>query len=510
MKTIHLQLLVGAIVGATCSFGCGRMDVDTADTTSSAEAVTASVKIFGQVQNPSGVPIAGASIQLSGNQGSVVTDAFGAYSLTVPAGTYTVSASRLGATLTPASANVTATADTAQNFTCDTACGSIQLPGVTPLKELVIVDPTVVTDARASNTTCGPWSFCGLLSQLAAPGQDPADLAGAWAQSFTQSSLNTIAMSPRIIGNLTNNWPKRPDGKLDVTQAPFQLLAIVNRTDLHAQGNGEGRFVFGMAVPSPAPLPPTTGRFTVIFEFQLPTTTSQSTRKSWVSTFHALSALPFGNLFNSQLQAITDQFSRAKAVPVTNGNPTGSALGQLRTNEVVMNEPWSLREFHLYALASNHVILNPSPPFQAPDLTRNGNTQLAQYLESNRTNVILARQTIPTTLNGFPLIGGESLAGNDPDSPPTVWNFSGMDETLRHAFAGQTCDGCHNAETQQLDGFYMVSPSQSAPPFSDGTARLSGFVRFVELPRRSSFVQNRLTCVGAACAAGAEAAAPHN
>jgi len=85
-----------------------------------------------------------------------------------------------------------------------------------------------------------------------------------------------------------------------------------------------------------------------------------------------------------------------------------------------------------------------------------------------------------------------------------------MDEKLRHAFAGQTCDGCHNAETQQLDGLYMVSPTEPAPQFSDGTARLSGFVSLIELPRRASWVNNRLTCAGAACAAGAEAAAPQH
>jgi hypothetical protein len=50
------------------------------------------------------------------------------------------------------------------------------------------------------------------------------------------------------------------------------------------------------------------------------------------------------------------------AVPTTSGNPTGSALGQLRTNEVVMNLPWTLREFHLYAIASNNVFLKPAAP----------------------------------------------------------------------------------------------------------------------------------------------------
>ncbi len=76
-------------------------------------------------------------------------------------------------------------------------------------------------------------------------------------------------------------------------------------------------------------------------------------------------------------------------------------------------------------------------------------------------------------------------------------------------FAGQTCDGCHNGETALLDTFYLISPTENAPPRSDGTAPLSSFVTQVEISRRMSFIQTRLACPpGTACAMGAEVAAP--
>jgi hypothetical protein len=489
--------------------GCGSSSVGSDPVVEQAQALS-TVQIFGQIETAAGVPIAGVSVHLTGSQTqTVISDAIGTYAFQVPAGTYAVSASKPGATLTPSSAQLTVTADKAQDFACDAACGSGSLAPISPLKELVIVDPTVVSDARASNATDGPWSFRFLMEQMTPAGMDPADFAGEWTQGFTQTSMNGFAMSTRILGNLTNNWPKRADGKLDLSQAPFQLLAIVNRVDVHSNGNGEGRLVFGMTIPAPPPLPPSGNRFTVIFEYELPTTSQKPNRLAWVTAFHALGALPFGSSYNASLQAVTDQFVRAGAVPVTSGNPTGSALGQLRTNEVVMNLPWTLREFHLYATAPNHVFLKPAGPVQSPDLSLNDNFDLAQFLTANRTNVLLARQLIPGSLpNGRALIGGESLESNDP-SGQIKWLFEGMDESLRHAFAGQTCDGCHNGETAQLDTFYLISPIENAPPGSDGTARLSPFVTQVEIPRRASFMQTRLACPpGTACAMGAEVAAP--
>ena len=71
---------------------------------------------------------------------------------------------------------------------------------------------------------------------------------------------------------LINRWQTAsggPTATLDLNQAPFRLLAIVNRIDLRenltygAGSAGEGRLVFGAVDPTTcAPL-----KFTVIFEY---------------------------------------------------------------------------------------------------------------------------------------------------------------------------------------------------------------------------------------------------
>ena len=54
---------------------------------------------------------------------------------------------------------------------------------------------------------------------------------------------------------ILDNWPRTPDGKLDLAQPPLRLQAIVNRFDLRnlAAGDaGEGRFVFAFEAPFPS------------------------------------------------------------------------------------------------------------------------------------------------------------------------------------------------------------------------------------------------------------------
>ena len=52
----------------------------------------------------------------------------------------------------------------------------------------------------------------------------------------------------------------------------------------------------------------------------------------WANAWHALGALPFpSEEYNAALQAITERFAGRGAMP---GRPNGSALNQLRTNEI--------------------------------------------------------------------------------------------------------------------------------------------------------------------------------
>src|SRR5690606_792741 len=113
--------------------------------------------------------------------------------------------------------------------------------------------------------------------------------------------------------------------RLDLSKAPFRLLAIVNRIDLRSDGGGyggggviggpiraadapgamiapdamiapapmpvhagEGRFVFGVLDPQGRPLP-----FTVIFEYELPASDPREVL-GWARSWHALGEVPFG------------------------------------------------------------------------------------------------------------------------------------------------------------------------------------------------------------------------
>jgi hypothetical protein len=440
------------------------------------------------------VPLPGVKVTLSGAaSGTAITNSDGVYRFqNLAAGTYTISASRAGATFSPASRTLNLTASTVRGFDCTAGCE----PGgtVVPLKELVIADRSVVTDARSSSASDGVWSFRFLMEQMAPSGTDPSDFAAHWVDGFKGTTINGFAVENRDVTQLLTLWPKKSNGKLDLAKAPFQLLAIVNRTDLHRTGDGEGRFVFGLLPADRSPR-----SFTVIFEFRLPT--SGVSRLDWIKQFHALSALPFGSAYNSALQKITDKFVRRGT---TAAGVNGSSISQVRANEIHMGGPWQLREFHLLADSSGKGALTLVQPAQTPDETRNGAAAVVTYLQSQRVDIVGGFASVPLAL-----IGGQS-------NEQVPWAFPGasppVPEATRKTFAGQTCNGCHNGETLtkdgrqgQLDGFYQVRPADPSME-TDGQERLSDFIKQAELPRRARFVQNRLTCAAdlSDCAPGSE------
>lgn len=225
---------------------------------------------------------------------------------------------------------------------------------VNEFKELVIVHPSVVNDARASSPLNGHWSFRWLMEQMVTSGADPSDFVESWiingfAGAPTVPTFNGFSLSQREAAQvLLDAWPRIAEtNKLDLTQPPFVLLAIVNRVDLASgSGAGEGRFVFGVNMPNSGGPGNSAQRMTVIFEYKLPPSAS---RQVWAQRFHALGALPLPSEdaqsdFNARLQMITDEFTRRGADPA---GVNGSSLGQLRTNELLAPAflfPWQWRE----------------------------------------------------------------------------------------------------------------------------------------------------------------------
>jgi probable HAF family extracellular repeat protein len=349
---------------------------------------------------------------------------------------------------------------------------------VDPFKELVIVDSTVVLDMRASNAVDGPWSFRWLVEQMSPPGTRPGDLVEKWLHGFRQASVNNFPLQDRLRveelldPNSPRAWPRAPDGSLDLAQAPFRLLAIVNRPDIDTSESGEARFVFGLIDRG-------TGGpdlMTVAFEYRLPRLGTGNDRREWATRWHALRPLPLGEEYNAALEAVTRAFASSGVSPL---GVNGSALAQLRTNEARFASRWELREW-LLDRGPGGAFLRLSTTTRTPDQSLNNSAQLAGFIRDNAAAVLAGKHELPPAM----------LGGASPEIG--AWTFKlqpPIDESLRHAFAMETCNGCHGSETFALQGFFHVGPLQPIVRGGNGQDRLSRFLSVSELPKRTSKLQ---------------------
>ncbi len=133
-----------------------------------------------------------------------------------PPGSYSLNPSKSGAAIAPDVVNLNnLNSDVVQAFSCTSGCAAPA--SIVPGNELVIVDPTVVHDSRASNAADGPWSFRFLMEQMTPTGTDPADFLESWlAESASppppnQKLVNGFPVKDRT--GLRNLWGKRPTAK---------------------------------------------------------------------------------------------------------------------------------------------------------------------------------------------------------------------------------------------------------------------------------------------------------
>ncbi len=269
----------------------------------------------------------------------------------------------------------------------------------------------------------------------------------------------------RIRSLIIDPWLQASGGagkQFDLAKAPFRLLAIVNRVDLRdnsASGSsaGEARFVFGALGPGCQPL-----EFTVIFEFGIARSDCQAVR-DWAKQWFDLGSLELGSgEYNAALEAITEQFVRAGANP---SKPNGSALNQLRTNEIVLSNIWELREFKLSAEGA----LKQVTVKMTPDLSFNRTMVLVNFINGNEADILADKHVVPDQFpagNSF-LAGSAIMPGVFWDNPPTGLLITSRE--ARHKFSLQTCNGCHQGET--ATDFTHIKPT----PFGIA-ARLSGFM----------------------------------
>jgi hypothetical protein len=347
-----------------------------------------------------------------------------------------------------------------------------------PKSTLLITDTSVVGDpvrtfdpCTGAGTPLGKWTFGYLMTQMAG-NNDPSDFVMNWLQTWlSDQTVNgfTVQQRTQMQNQILNNWPKLPDGRLDVSRSPMKLLAIVNRIDLASNmgygkgGGAEGRFVFTPTFPPPFAC--TSSNFDIILEYGVPVHDCMGIR-SWARQWLNLQNFTLGSPpYNAALEAITEQFAAAKADPA---RPNGSALDQLRTDEIQLNQAWELREFQIGADGQLHEVTVKQTPDKAT--YNQGGPQaadLATWINNNSAAIKAGTYTVTPNL---PFPPGDHFLGGEVTNSLDPWNAPGIvDNESRHDFSKGTCNGCHGAETRT--GFIHVFPNPSG-----GEAFLSGFL----------------------------------
>lgn len=305
-------------------------------------------------------------------------------------------------------------------------------------KELFITERSVVDDpvrttwveGAADNAKEGAWTFGRLMKNMAGS-QDLSAFTIAWLKKWESAQdVNgfTAAARPNIRALVIAPWllasgclPIDDSCKLNFARAPFRLQSINSRIDLRRTAGttvldaGEGRFIFNVLDSLGNPQ-----IFNVIFEYQLPASDSAAVL-AWAKRWHALGKLSFGSEYNDALQGVTELFAGKNAAPE---RPSGSALNQLRTNEVALAN-----------LASD-----------------------------------LSQHTVPAAMLGASALNPANL----------LWNAPGVPADVRKGFAIETCSGCHKNETGTANFQHVTGRRAGA------VATLSSFITTIELPRRAA------------------------
>lgn len=362
----------------------------------------------------------------------------------------------------------------------------IRIPDIA--KELMITDLNVI-DSEEART--GVFSFGHLIRNMA-PSSSADDtkalilsLLTSWESTQTVNGF-AMAARPNVRTSIINSW-KASDGQTGVSDAawnmnldnaPFRLMAIVNRVDLHKVNElndnlldrtGEGRFVY-CAIDPVTNLPL---QFTIIFEYHLPGNTP-SDLIDWTKRWHNLGTFDSFNIdYVNALRAVTADFSTRGALPT---GVNGNAIAQIRTNEVSLSFPWELREFVLNPATG---LLQTTTAKQTPDISINNTQRLADFINANATAIDNNAHSVPETFNG------PFLAGNVPTDPDNFqWIAPGINSSRMQAFSIETCNGCHggSASTAPVNPLpQMTGPSFPAfthikPRFANTRTVLSNFL----------------------------------
>ena len=354
--------------------------------------------------------------------------------------------------------------------------------------------------------------------------------SSSWFRFIIRPWLSKAKNLHQSIGNATiteQNWQEHwADVSIDalLSNAPFKLSAIVNRMDLRGNGgysgslsnSGETRFVYSLisaynygvnnnmtniGMPpnhlniSPEQVPNLDWQgMNVILEYgnvESEKCNVKQRAQDWID----LSDLNMDeglDEYLSALELLTNTVTDAGAKP---GNPNGSAINQVRSNEQLMAEliggpgatgwrsaNWQLRQFELneQGLLVNAPVTNV--PYDNNNFTHNTNdfdtptssTELIDWIygvnqNQNFVRVAHGNHNLPTELlQPVSEMKGKLLHyfgldfWND-GMKPSVFNkvtyngeSSEREKTIRRQISLNTCAGCHGSETKTF--FTMVRP----------------------------------------------------
>ena len=350
---------------------------------------------------------------------------------------------------------------------------------IDPARSLLVRHTAVVEDPTRTRGSCGQtsmgvWSFGYLMEQMAntpVTGVTGAQLAREWLDTWlTNQTVNGWTVTKRALmqSQILDDWIAQSGGPgqpLDLSRAPFKLLAIVNRIDLRQQAayggtsGGELRFVFMYMPPDCVSINPT---FEVIFEFGLPISGCIG-QQAWALQWKNLATMPAGSAaYNAALEAITQQVVVSNA---GGGKANGSALNQIRVNENRLDDQaggieWQFRQFTLDPLSHKLRLTTLS---QTPGATVNKATQLVPYINDHATAIDEDDYIVPLT---YPA-GVKFRAGALAYDSFSHWFGAGIaDNETRHHFSLNTCNGCHTGETEVDFRHVGIAPFGTQAPLS--------------------------------------------
>ena len=310
---------------------------------------------------------------------------------------------------------------------------------VAPARELLIRDVSVVDDPVRTGAG-GVWSFGELMSALAPSEAAAPAFTEAFFRTFQvpqQVNGFTVAPLPKLEEVVLTPWPRTQDSALDLSRAPWKLLAITNRTDLADPQRGRGgevHFAYGLVDSAGQPLD-----FTLNFEYELPAH-NEAEARAWTDRFRALHALPFPSEgYNQALAEITERVTRRDA----------AAFIDIQTDEYALGDDPNNR-FRVYRLTSDAKTLEPVPLRATPDVSFNLTETLAGFINANQQAILDGSLVFPALLDGAPFQAGEVSTLVD------MWEAPGIDPEARFAFSLPTCNGCHRNETHT--SYHHIAP----------------------------------------------------